>query len=143
MDGTFMLTSLLIVSHYSRRSVPSSTTPLPLYPPNPLSSNSFPDNPLSDPHPLNPVVLILYKNSGGRGPVFPCHPERSEGSAFSLFPYLFTSLLLYIVTSIFRKAQPCLPNSALQLAPSSIPTASTSAPKASAAACWSTSIIVP
>jgi hypothetical protein len=32
-----------------------------------LPSNSFPHYLLSDPHPLNPVVSILYKNSGGRG----------------------------------------------------------------------------
>jgi len=33
----------------------------------PFRANSFPHNPLSNPHPLNPVVSILYKNSGGRG----------------------------------------------------------------------------
>ena len=63
--------------------------------------NSFPHNSLSDPHPLNPVVSTLYKYSGGR--IYSCHPERSEGPAFSLLPYLFISLLLYVVTSILRQ----------------------------------------
>src|SRR5260370_32062893 len=97
--------------------------------------NSFPHNSLSDPHPLNPIVSILCRNSGGRGPDFPCHPERSEGSAFSLLPYVSTSLLHYVVTSIFLKAQLCPPNSTLLLAPPSTIIASTSAPKASVATC--------
>src|SRR5258708_32274565 len=67
----------------------------------PSRANSFPHNLLSDPHPLNPVLSIFYKNTGGGGPVFPCHPERSEGSAFSLLPYFLTSLLrcFFISTS--------------------------------------------
>src|SRR6267143_430892 len=63
-----MLAWLLVVRRHSRRSVPSPTTSsLPHCPPPPLSSNSFPHNLLSDPHPLTPVVSIFYKN--GRGPV--------------------------------------------------------------------------
>ncbi len=43
-------------------------------------SNSFPHNSLSDPHPLNPVVSILYKNRGGRG----CRFFRLSAFAHSL-----------------------------------------------------------
>jgi serine/threonine protein kinase len=32
-----------------------------------LFRNSFPHNPLSDPHPPNPVVSILYKDTAGQG----------------------------------------------------------------------------
>ena len=96
----------------------------------PSSPNSFTHNSLSDPYPLNPVVSILYKNSGGRGPgLFPVIPGEARDLLF------LTSLLRCVVTSIFRKAKPCPPNSALQLVPPSIPTASTSAPKASDATC--------
>jgi hypothetical protein len=49
----------LIVRRHPRRSVSHMTAP--------HSSNSFTHNLLSDPHPLNPVVSILYKNGGGRG----------------------------------------------------------------------------
>jgi len=42
--------------------------------------NSFPHNPLSDPHPLNPVVSILYKNSGGRGPGFSLSSRAKRGT---------------------------------------------------------------
>src|SRR5258708_11266021 len=81
-----MLTSFLIVRHHPCQSVPNSTTPLPHFHISPLSSNSFPHNSLSDPHLLNPVVTILYKNSRGRGPVFGPRPldvgtfRRSEES---------------------------------------------------------------
>ncbi len=34
------------------------------------SSKSLPVNPFADPHPLNPVTSILYKNIRGRGPRF-------------------------------------------------------------------------
>src|SRR5712664_95933 len=57
--------------------------------------NSFPHNPLSDPHPLNLVVSIFYKDSGGEDPVFPCHPEPSEESAFSLLLWFVASLGRY------------------------------------------------
>src|SRR6267143_649139 len=43
--------------------------------------NSFPHNLLADPHTLNPVVSIFYRNSGGRGPFL----------LTSLPPYLLTS----------------------------------------------------
>ena len=61
----------MIVSRHSRPSVPYPTSPLRHFPPSPLSSNSFPLTLLADPHPLNPVVSIFYKNIGGRGYV-PC-----------------------------------------------------------------------
>src|SRR6266404_2856613 len=65
-----MLAWLLVVRRHSRRSVPSPTTSsLPHSPPPPLSSNSFPHNPFSHHHPLNPPHTIFYKNCGGRGPV--------------------------------------------------------------------------
>jgi hypothetical protein len=64
---TFMVTSFLIVGRHSRRSIPHSTYPLPHYPLGSFSSNSFPHNLLSDPHSLNPVVSIFYKNMRGRG----------------------------------------------------------------------------
>src|SRR5258708_4480386 len=64
----------LIVRRHSRQSeipaLPESvscpTTSLPHYCPTRLSSNSFSHNLLSDPHPLNPVVPIFYKNGGRR-----------------------------------------------------------------------------
>jgi hypothetical protein len=86
----------------------------------PSRPNSFTHNSLSDPYPLNPVVSILYKKSGGGGPVFSLSSRAKRGICFFL-----TSLLRCVVTSIFRKAKPCPPNSALQLVPLSIPTAST------------------
>src|SRR5258708_29158823 len=61
-------------------------------------SNSFPHNSLSDPHPLNPVASIFYKNSGGeRG----CrHLSLSLSSrAQRGICFLLTSLSLYFVTS--------------------------------------------
>jgi hypothetical protein len=89
----------------------------------PSRPNSFTHNSLSDPYPLNPVVSILYKNSGERGPGFlPVIPSEARDL---LFPYFLTPLLRCVVISIFRKAKPCPPNSALQLVPVSIPTAST------------------
>ena len=39
--------------------------------------NSFPDNLLSDPHPINPVASILYENSGGEG-----YPRPSDLRTF-------------------------------------------------------------
>jgi len=64
---------------------PSHTTDQPLsILPAPLSHcprNSFPHNLLADPHPLNPVVSIFYKNSGGGGRFF----------LTSLPPYFLTS----------------------------------------------------
>ena len=91
---TRMVTSSLIVSHHPRRSVPYPANLLFHYPPASLFSNSFPHNLLSDPHPLNPVVSMFYENGGG-SPVLLCHPEQSEGSAFSslLVRCFFTSLL--------------------------------------------------
>src|SRR5260370_3649265 len=70
-----MIQEVLTVRHHSRRSeipalpesVPYPTTSLPHHCPTRLSSNSFSHNLLSDPHPLNPVVPILYKNRGEEG----------------------------------------------------------------------------
>ncbi len=65
----------LIVRRHSRQSeipaLPESvscpTTSLPHHCPTRLSSNSFSHNLLFDPHPLNPVVPIFYKNGGEQG----------------------------------------------------------------------------
>src|ERR1700687_2804015 len=65
MDGTLMLTWRLIVGHHPRRIAQYQANTLSnslLYP---LSSNSFPHNVLSDPHPLSPVVSIFYETIGG------------------------------------------------------------------------------
>ncbi len=50
-----------------------------------FTPKSLPHNPFADPHPLNPVTSILYKNSGGQG--YPLH---------SLSPRSFS----YVVTSL-------------------------------------------
>jgi len=86
--GTFVVTSLLIVSRQPRRSVPISTTPLPHYPSTLLSCNSFPHNLLSDPHPLNPVASIFYKNIWGRGVMsnFPISSFKPLTPAFATDP---------------------------------------------------------
>ncbi len=86
--GTFVVTSLLIVSRQPRRSVPISTTPLPHYPSTLLSCNSFPHNLLSDPHPLNPVASIFYKNIRGRGVLsnFPISSFKPLTPAFATDP---------------------------------------------------------
>jgi len=60
-----MLTTSLTVRRHSCRSIPRSTNPPPHYPLGSSSSNSFPHNPLSNPHLLNPVVSILYRNMRG------------------------------------------------------------------------------
>jgi len=64
--GTLMVTLLLIVGRHSRRSIPHPSNPLPYYPLSSSSSNPFPHNLLSDPHPLNPAVSTFYKNMRGR-----------------------------------------------------------------------------
>jgi hypothetical protein len=92
-------------------------------------SNSFPHNSLSDPHPLNPVVSILYKNSGGGAPAF-LSSRAKRGICFSLLRCFFTSLL-----QSSERFKSCPLNPAIPSAPPSIPTASTSALKASAATC--------
>ena len=48
-------------------SAPYPTISLPHHCPTRLSSNSFSHNLLCDPHPLNPVLPILYKNAGEEG----------------------------------------------------------------------------
>jgi hypothetical protein len=58
-----------------------------------LASNSFPHNSLSDPHPLNPVVSILYKKQGGGA----LSSRAKRGICFSLLPYI--SLLRCFFTS--------------------------------------------
>ena len=96
-------------------------------------SNSFPHNSLSDPHPLNPVTSIFYKNSGGSG----CrHLSLSLSSrAQRGICFFLTSLSLYVVTSIPERSQPCLLSQSQQSTPPSIISASTSAPKAIAVIC--------
>ena len=59
-----------------------------------LASNSFPHNSLSDPHPLNPVVSILYKKQGEGGA---WSSRAKRGICFSLLPYI--SLLRCFFTS--------------------------------------------
>ena len=59
----------------------------------PSRPNSFTHNSLSDPYPLNPVVSILYKNSGERGPgFFPVIPSEARDL---LFPFSVASLRRY------------------------------------------------
>ena len=49
-------------------------------------SNSFPLNPFADPHPLNPVASILYKNIGGQGvSIFTFSPQSPITSHQSRF----------------------------------------------------------
>ncbi len=67
----------MIVSRHPRPSVPYPTTPLRHFPPSLLVSNFFPLTLLADPHPLNPVVSIFYKNIGGRGYVPSFQPAKA------------------------------------------------------------------
>jgi hypothetical protein len=55
---------------------PILPSPVPHYPP-----NSFPLNLFADPHPLNPVVSIFYKNIGGRGHLHLFSPEMPHSCA--------------------------------------------------------------
>jgi hypothetical protein len=85
-----MLTSSLTVRRHSCRSIPRSTNPLPHYPLGSSSSNSFPHNPLSNPHLLNPVVSILYRNMrGGVGPALSSNPQ------FGSPPFIPFSFLIF------------------------------------------------
>jgi hypothetical protein len=72
-----------------------SAVPLPHYPPKSLPLNSF-----ADPHPLNPVMSILYKNMGGEGvpPTFRSLSPNSHGIISSTDPHPLNS-----VASIFYK----------------------------------------
>ena len=71
--------------------------------PFPAPSNSHGIISFADPHPLNPVVSYRYKNIGGQGAppglqrsnVQPCNVSTCLGH-----PYLFTSLLHCILTSL-------------------------------------------
>ena len=45
-----------------------------------FAPNSFPHNSLSDPHPLNPAVSILYKKWRGRGGRLPSRPDATTFS---------------------------------------------------------------
>ncbi len=81
-----------------------SALPLPHYPPKSLPLNLF-----ADPHPLNPVVPIFYKNMGGEGcyrPLwsylvtgtltrlisFVCHSYENAGGVGLFFPFWNSSL---------------------------------------------------
>ena len=66
----------------------------------PSRPNSFTHNSLSDPYPLNPVVSILYKNSGGGGPVFSQSSRAKRGICFFL-----TSLLRCFVASLLQSSE--------------------------------------
>src|SRR5713226_256643 len=74
-----------------------SNCPPPPPSPYPLSSNSFPLTLLADPHPLNPVVSIFYKNIGGRG-LAPS--STSQLSTSSIHPLCF----LNFMHSVMRRA---------------------------------------
>src|SRR6267143_3851485 len=92
-----MLTSSLTVRRHSCRSIPRSTNPLPHYPLGSSSSNSFPHNPLSNPHLLNPVVSILYRNMrGGVGPALSSNPQFGS-PPFIPFSFLFFSYISHNV----------------------------------------------
>src|SRR5712671_3679627 len=54
-------------------------------------TNSFPHNLLSDPHPINPVPSISYKNSGG-------------GAVFFLASNLLVSLLPHVTRDVHGKS---------------------------------------
>jgi hypothetical protein len=102
LDGTLMLTYPLIVKHHARRSVPHRPNPLSHNLTSSLSSKSFPHNSLSDPHPLNPVVSILYKNSGGRGMLI--HVISSVARDL-LFPYFLIYFLRRFFTSLLQSSE--------------------------------------
>jgi hypothetical protein len=120
----------------------------------------------ADPHPLTPLESYRFKNRGGGSVSLslpqpgPCESSRARrggrdlfflclfltlrSSAFSaslrylfLFPSVFTSLLLPVVTSISRKAKSCPQNNTLIL------NVNTRTPAATAAACRSTRTIPP
>src|SRR5260370_23133233 len=88
-----MVTYFLIVRPHGRRIVLPPTSPFPHHSPGPLSSNSFPHNLLSDPHPLNPVVSIFYKNIGGGGPLL-LQTLNSWSLSFIPFPFYILHTLL-------------------------------------------------
>jgi hypothetical protein len=71
-----MLRFHVIVATHSRRSPNFFLGLAPI--PSSLSPNSFPLNSFADPHPLNPVTSILYKNVGGRE-----HSQLSHRSPLS------------------------------------------------------------
>src|SRR5260370_25512367 len=92
-----MLTYSLIVKHHPRRANPLSHNPS-----SSLSSKSFPHNSLSDPRTLNPVVSILYKNSGGRGMLF---RVISSVASDLLFPSFLISFLPFFFTSLLQSSE--------------------------------------
>src|SRR5712692_1439194 len=102
MDGTFMLTSFLIVRHHSRQSVPNSTTPLPPILLTPCHLTPFLTILYPTPTPLNPVVSILYKNSGGGARFFPVIPS---GARDLHFPYFLIFLLRCFFTSSLQSSE--------------------------------------
>ncbi len=72
--------------------LPIPSAPLSHYPRNSLQLNSF-----ADPHPVNPVLSILYKNAGGRGSGFSATVFQPVGggdkrSFFSLPRHILSSL---------------------------------------------------
>jgi hypothetical protein len=60
-----MLYFRVFAKRISRSPAVPSPSRIPIPPP--LSPNSHGINPFADPHPLNPVASILYKNIGGQG----------------------------------------------------------------------------
>jgi len=73
-----------------------SAVRLPHYAP-----KSFPLNPFADPHPLNPVASIFYKNIGGGGHLRSFQPVSELSPAFSHSCALFCTFLQLPRTQLF------------------------------------------
>ena len=77
------------------------------------SSKSFPVNPFADPHPLNSVASILYKNSGGREPSRQFLPPEVGTCRRSSLPFsVYTSkfrIPQVLCLSLLRKLPGCVP----------------------------------
>src|SRR6266436_4726894 len=127
--------------------------PLPFHPRHSQPPKSHQIISFADPHPLTPLQSYRSKNTGGRGAtptvgslfcVDPSYFPTLRSSAFSaslryllLLSSFSTSLLLYLVTSIFRKANLCPQNKTPTIS------ANSRTPAASAATCWLMLLIAP
>src|SRR6267378_116415 len=106
-----MVTYPLIVSHHSSRSALYPTHPPFFYPRPSRAPKSHQIISFADPHSLTRLESYRSKNIG-EGAFFPCHPERSEGSAFSLILCFVTSLLqsserlIYVPKTTHRSSVP-------------------------------------
>jgi hypothetical protein len=98
--GTPVAIYVLIVRGQVRRTVWQSTTPLPHYPPGPFPlTNSFPHNLSSDPHPLNPVLSIFYKNIGGQEATPYLEPAILASSTHPFFFYILRAPLNNVLSA--------------------------------------------